>query len=70
MNLIKISICSTLLFTSVASCTFDSNSEVGDKNSKEYTSAYVCPMHCEGSGSDTAGQCQVCGMDYVKNNTK
>ncbi|MTB50025.1 heavy metal-binding domain-containing protein [Lewinella sp. W8] len=32
---------------------------------KEYTSAYVCPMHCEGSGSDTAGECPVCGMAYV-----
>ena len=35
--------------------------------SKEYTSAYVCPMHCEGSGSDKAGICPVCGMDYVEN---
>lgn len=32
---------------------------------KEYNSAYVCPMHCEGSGSDAAGDCPVCGMDYV-----
>lgn len=32
---------------------------------KEYTSAYVCPMHCSGSGSDQAGTCPVCGMDYV-----
>ncbi len=30
-----------------------------------HTSAYVCPMHCEGSGSDKAGVCPVCGMDYV-----
>lgn len=34
---------------------------------KEYTSAYVCPMHCAGSGSDSAGSCPVCGMDYVAN---
>ncbi len=34
---------------------------------KEYTSAYICPMHCEGSGSDSAGVCPVCGMDYVAN---
>ena len=34
---------------------------------KEYTSAYVCPMHCEGSGSEEAGECPVCGMDYVVN---
>ena len=36
-----------------------------DKSGKEYTSAYVCPMHCKGSGSDTTGVCPVCGMDYV-----
>ena len=34
---------------------------------KEYTSAYVCPMHCEGSGSDEEGSCPKCGMTYVKN---
>lgn len=34
--------------------------------SMEYTSAYVCPMHCEGSGSDKPGNCPKCGMDYVK----
>jgi hypothetical protein len=33
----------------------------------EYTSAYICPMHCAGSGSDEPGQCPVCGMDYVAN---
>ncbi|MFK7776077.1 MAG: heavy metal-binding domain-containing protein [Saprospiraceae bacterium] len=32
----------------------------------EFTSAYVCPMHCKDSGSDNAGTCLVCGMDYVK----
>ncbi|MDF1866133.1 MAG: heavy metal-binding domain-containing protein [Saprospiraceae bacterium] len=37
-----------------------------EKQGKEYTSAYVCPMHCEGSGSDAEGKCPVCGMDYVK----
>ena len=30
-----------------------------------FTSEYVCPMHCEGSGSDAAGKCPKCGMDYV-----
>ncbi len=38
-----------------------------DMTSKEYSSTYVCPMHCEGSGSDAAGKCPVCGMDYVLN---
>lgn len=31
---------------------------------KAYTSAFICPMHCEGSGSDQPGNCPVCGMDY------
>ncbi|MCX2720341.1 heavy metal-binding domain-containing protein [Lentiprolixibacter aurantiacus] len=34
---------------------------------KEYTSAYVCPMHCEGSGSEEKGNCPKCGMAYVAN---
>lgn len=29
--------------------------------------AYVCPMRCEGSGSDQPGKCKVCDMDLVKN---
>jgi len=33
----------------------------------EYTSAYVCPEHHEGSGSDKPGKCPVCGADYVLN---
>ena len=36
-----------------------------DKTGPEYTSAYVCPMHCDGSGSEEAGKCPVCGMEYV-----
>ena len=34
---------------------------------KEYTSKYICPMHCAGSGSHDPGKCPVCGMDYVLN---
>ena len=34
---------------------------------KEYTSKYICPMHCEGSGSNETGICPVCKMDYVLN---
>jgi len=33
----------------------------------EYTSAYICPMHCEGSGSENEGKCPECGMDYIEN---
>ena len=40
--------------------------EIAEKG-KEYTSAYVCPMHCEGSGNDDVGSCPQCGMTYVKN---
>ncbi len=39
--------------------------EVSNGEGKEFTSAYVCPMHCADSGSDEAGECQVCGMAYV-----
>ncbi len=38
-----------------------------DKSGPEYTSAYICPMHCKGSGSKRAGTCPVCKMDYVVN---
>lgn len=41
-----------------------------DVNGKEYTSAYVCPMHCKGSGSDKMGKCPACKMDYVANKNK
>ncbi len=44
-----------------------SGSSHADETGLEYTSAYVCPMHCEGSGSDKAGTCPVCNMDYVIN---
>jgi len=47
----------------------NSKTEQTAKQGKEDTSAYVCPMHCEGSGSDKAGKCPVCNMDYVKNST-
>lgn len=40
--------------------------EIAEKG-KEYTSTYVCPMHCEGSGSDEEGSCPQCGMTYVIN---
>ncbi|HEX5002995.1 MAG TPA: heavy metal-binding domain-containing protein [Bacteroidia bacterium] len=31
------------------------------------TDKYVCPMNCEGSGSNQPGKCPVCGMDLVEN---
>ncbi|MBO0330474.1 heavy metal-binding domain-containing protein [[Muricauda] lutisoli] len=41
--------------------------ETAKMEGKEYASKYVCPMHCEGSGSDEEGKCPVCGMTYVLN---
>jgi uncharacterized paraquat-inducible protein A len=41
--------------------------EQSEKKGKEHTSAYVCPMHCEDSGSDTEGKCPTCGMTYKEN---
>lgn len=63
-----------LLFTIslLASCGGNTSSTTNTEQSQtsvEYTSAYICPMHCEGSGSDSAGMCPVCGMDYVVNET-
>ncbi len=57
----------------VSNCKEQSNSadkpvmEKRDTNSQEYTSRYICPMYCKGSGSDVAGVCPVCGMDYELN---
>lgn len=45
----------------------ETSSSTVDMSSKEYASAYICPMHCEGSGSDAEGTCPVCKMDYVAN---
>jgi hypothetical protein len=44
--------------------------EEGESDAKpgpEITSMYICPMHCDGSGSSTEGKCPACEMDYVFN---
>ncbi len=56
-----------ILGLTIISCVGNKNSEPINKEGIEYTSDYICPMHCEGSGSDTAGLCPTCGMDYVLN---
>jgi predicted nucleic acid binding AN1-type Zn finger protein len=53
--------------TSIAFSSCSGGSTDTEQQGKEYTSAYVCPMHCESSGSDAAGKCPICGMDYVQN---
>lgn len=58
----------TFMFTA---CSVNMDSKEGkestEQTGKEYTAAYICPMNCEGSGSDKEGTCPVCGMDYEKN---
>ncbi|WP_235297907.1 heavy metal-binding domain-containing protein [Portibacter marinus] len=65
-----LSVVLTLAIT-MNSCANSSSSKASteevDQSGPEYTSAYVCPMHCEGSGSEQPGECPVCGMDYVAN---
>ncbi len=45
----------------------DAAKAVTGKKGPEYTSKYICPMHCEGSGAAEAGKCPACKMDYVVN---
>lgn len=61
-NLFLISILSIFIAFAFTSC-----KDGAAKSGPEYTSAYVCPMHCEGSGSDSPGKCPTCKMDYKKN---
>lgn len=58
---------------SLSGCTFNINSDTQTEESThqsdgpEYNSKYICPMHCQGSGSNEKGSCPVCKMDYVIN---
>ena len=57
----------TLSITTIAISSCNNNASSAEEQGIEYTSAYICPMHCEGSGSEEAGTCPACGMDYVLN---
>lgn len=56
-----------MLSIAISSCGHKHSHNNADEQGKEYTSKYICPMHCEGSGSEEPGECPVCGMDYVLN---
>jgi len=56
---------SLLTFTMLLFLTSCGNKPDLAETGLEYTGAYVCPMHCKGSGSETMGKCPVCKMDYV-----
>jgi hypothetical protein len=57
----------TLSILLLFAITFTTSCKNDTKKGPEYTSQYVCPMHCAGSGSATVGECPVCKMAYVKN---
>ena len=65
MKIFKSLIISCLLITTALTISSCGGNKASDTAGKEYTSAYLCPMHCTGSGSEAEGTCPVCGMDYV-----
>lgn len=70
MKLLKIGLMTLALASmslATTACGGHSHGDDTEQQGKEYTSAYICPMHCDGSGSEEMGQCPVCGMDYVAN---
>lgn len=64
MKIVQFLIVAALTSLSIYAC---SSNAASDKSGKEYTSAYICPMHCTDSGSDEVGKCPVCKMAYVEN---
>lgn len=65
MKILKRAVLLGVLFAGFQSCTinFDKSEKT---NHADSAFAYQCPMHCKGSGADTAGNCPVCGMEYIK----
>ncbi|MGB1031497.1 MAG: heavy metal-binding domain-containing protein [Flavobacteriales bacterium] len=66
INLILMAIATVSMAACSTSPDSSTSTEQTSEKDKEYTSTYTCPMHCEGSGSEVAGECPVCGMEYVK----
>ncbi|MDQ3140929.1 MAG: hypothetical protein M3Q56_01640 [Bacteroidota bacterium] len=69
--IVLVLVASNFLFTTACKHSQKENEksviEKVDNTGPEYTSAFICPMHCKGSGSHEMGVCPVCGMDYEKN---
>lgn len=63
----KIFLAFLLVVLSANACTISDKGSKEETQGPEYTSEYVCPMHCEGSGASEEGTCPTCGMDYVLN---
>ncbi len=66
LSLMTFALMLTLGITMI-SCGGNKIEKATDTNGKEYTSAYICPMYCKGSGSAQPGKCPACKMDYIAN---
>ena len=83
-NYICLLVCSSVLWSAACSSKTGSSAKTDSVLTKEarkdttkvqpahteYSSAYICPSHCTGSGSDKAGTCKTCGMEYIENHSK
>lgn len=71
MNIFKSFLVTILVFASMTMCSCKDDKKIAETTTetqaKEYTAAYVCPMHCKDSGRDEAGKCDTCGMTLVNN---
>lgn len=71
-------LCTFVLVGSITSCKHEHGDNMHkhipegtiDKSGPDWTSDYICPMHCKGSGGVKQGICPVCKMDLVKNKNK
>ncbi len=71
-------LCTFVLVGSITSCKHEHGDNMHkhipegtiDKSGPDWTSDYICPMHCKGSGGVKQGTCPVCKMDLVKNKNK
>jgi hypothetical protein len=65
--LVAITVLASVSMVSCKENKAETTTETTEKKGKEYTAAYVCPMHCKDSGSGKEGTCDTCGMTLVKN---
>lgn len=71
-------LCTVVLVGSITSCKHEHGDKTHkhnqdgsiDKSGAEWTSDYICPMHCKGSGDVAEGTCPVCKMKLVENKDK
>ncbi|NVO84002.1 heavy metal-binding domain-containing protein [Hymenobacter terrestris] len=59
--------CEQQAATTTETTTTEAPAGAGTEVTPVATAAYICPMKCEGSASDSPGQCPVCKMDLEPN---